>query len=420
MNPSLPTVMDWPAPAALAETADAPARFGPSSCLMIGAGFLTPFTISLVGEIPVGELVLLLVAGWAGLCALVHRASPGPLFHRRYLAVLLACELVALLAYVCSDLYRHSAPRDMARGWARLILLAIDVVALAYLLGRSRHNLLWFLAGQLAGEMASTALFGALFDDAWKFGYGVPVTYAVILLASLTGPVGVVLAAGGLGALHFAMDFRSLGGLCLLLAGITILHLLAPRARLWALPCCVFATLAIATFLFTHVRDGDDMAHRASRSDVERTAMIRATFEAFRASPLIGQGSWFSRSKVYEDFAQIRDDLAKEAGIGGFAGPNEEPETVGLHSQILVTLAEGGILGGAFFFAYAAGLLGALWDQVMVQPWRRELPVRVFVLVLACWNLAMSPFSGAHRVYIALAAGLVLLVQAERTPEEPA
>jgi hypothetical protein len=44
----------------------------------------------------------------------------------------------------------------------------------------------------------------------------------------------------------------------------------------------------------------------------------------------------------------------------------------------------------------------------------------VFLLLLASWHLVMSLFSGAHRVYIALAAGLILLIQAERTPEEPA
>src|SRR5262249_28324147 len=152
----------------------------------------------------------------------------------------------------------------------------------------------------------------------------------------------------------------------------------------------------------------------------DRSAMVQAATEAFLASPVIGHGSWFSRSDVYDNFVQIRADLAKEAGIGGFVGPNEEPGDVALHSQLLVAPAEGGSFRATFFFAYAAGLLGALWNQVMVQPWRRELPVRVFVLSLALWHLAMSPFSGAHRVHIAVAVGLILLIQAERTREESA
>jgi hypothetical protein len=394
--------------------------FGPAACFALVAGALTAFTVSLVGEMPLGELVLLGVAAWAGLCVLVHRAAPGPLLRQRFLGSLMVAQLVALLAYVLSDFYRHSAPHDMARGWARMVLLAVDVIAVAYLLGRARPVAAWFLGGLLAGEAAHTLVFGALFGDVWKFGYGLPATCAGLAFASLVGPWAVLIAAGGLGALHFALDFRSVGALCFLLAGATGLQMLPFRLRPWALPCSVLATLAVAAVFFGGVRSGDEMEHRASRSDIDRSAMLQAATEAFVASPLIGQGSWFSRSPVYDNILQIRHDLAEEAGVGGFVGPNEEPDAIALHSQILVTLAEGGIFGAAFFIVYGAGLAWALWHQVMVQPWRRVHPIRIFWLLLAAWNLAMSPFSGAHRVHIALAVGLILLVRAEHQAEEPA
>jgi hypothetical protein len=392
----------------------------PACFVALPAGLLTAFTVSLVGEMPLGELVLFAVAAWAGLCAMVHRTLPGPLFSSRTFSVLLAGQAVALLAYVFSDFYRHSDPRDMARGWARMILLAIDIVAIAYLFGRGRGVFYWLLGGLLAGDLANALLFGALFGDVWKFGYGIPVTYAALALAALAGPVTVMLVAAGFGALHFALDFRSVGALCIGVAAATGLQILPRHWRFWALPVGALAALGVAAVLFGGVRSGDEMAHRSSRSDVDRTAMIQAATEAFRASPLIGHGSWFSRTDVFENFVLIRDDLAKQAGIGGFAGPNEEPEAVALHSQILVTLAEGGFFGATFFFVYGAGLAWALWDQVMVQPWNRGRPVRVLVLLLASWHLFMSPFSGAHRVYIALATGLILLVLAERQPREAA
>jgi len=409
--PALPA---WPAPAPSPLAVPSTRVPGPAAFVALAAGLLTAFTVSLVGEMPLGELVLLAVAGWAGLCAIVHHGLPGPLFRQRTLAVLLASEAIALLAYMLSDFYRQSDPRDMARGWARMVLLAIDLVAVAYLLGRARAIFFWFLGGLLAGDLVNSVLFGALFGDVWKFGYGIPASYAALAIASFAGPFAVLLTAGGLGVLHFALDFRSVGGLCFLLAAATGLQMLPPRLRLWTLPCCAGATLALAAFFFSGVRSEGEMEHRASRSDVDRSSMLQAATEAFLASPLIGHGSWFSRSDVYANFMQIRDDRAKEAGIGGFAGPNEADETVALHSQILVTLAEGGLFGAAFFIVYGAGLAWALWDQVMVQPWRRERPVRVLLLLLAGWHLAMSPFSGAHRVYIALAAGVILLVQAER------
>src|SRR5262245_40698572 len=135
MNPSLPTTLAWPAPPVPAATA-APrdAWFGPASAVAALAGFLTPFTISLVGELPLGELVLFATAAWGLLCIGINHALPGRLFHSRYLRTLLVCQAVALVGYVIADFYWHSAPRDMVRGWSRMIFVVIDVLAITYLL----------------------------------------------------------------------------------------------------------------------------------------------------------------------------------------------------------------------------------------------------------------------------------------------
>jgi hypothetical protein len=383
------------------------------------AGFLTPFTVSVVGELPIGELVLIGTAAWALFCAVVNHALPGRLFHARYLRVLLVCQAVALLGYVIADWHWHSALRDIVRGWSRMIFLVIDIVAVTYLFGRSRHNFLWFLAGLLTGEVARTLIFGSLFGDTWKFGFGVPVTYGVLFLASFAGPWAVILAALGLGALHFTMDFRSVGGLCIGLASLTLLQQLPRGLRPWALPFGLAAALGLVAAIYTHAQAaGDD--HRASRSDIDRGAMVQAALEAVYASPFIGHGSWFSRSHVYDDFMQIRDDAAKEAGVGGFSGPNEDPEDTALHSQILVALAEGGLLGGAFFIAFGVGIVRALGREALRERWQRVSPVRVLLLLFAGWNLLLSPFSGAHRVGIALAVGVMLLLQTEQADRDRA
>jgi hypothetical protein len=143
--------------------------------------------------------------------------------------------------------------------------------------------------------------------------------------------------------------------------------------------------------------------------------MITAAKEAFEKSPLIGHGSWFSNSDVYDNFMLIRHEAAKESRVGGFAKANKAPGDEALHSQILVALAEGGLFGGAFFFVFGAGLLWALAYAVLVRPWTRLAPMQVLILLLALWNLLFSPFSGAHRVYIAMACGLILLLKTEAT-----
>jgi hypothetical protein len=427
MNSSVPVQMPWPPPGSTVRSAPAPvgsapapatialpqSGFGLASVVSLAAGFLTSFTISLVGEMPISELLLLLTAGWAVLVATLNHALPGPLFHLRFLRVLLVCQGIAFVGYIIADLYWHSALRDVARGWSRMIFLAIDVFALTYLFGRSRGNLLWFIGGQAIGDCVHTVLFGALFGDTWKFGYGLPITYGGLFVGSFLGPLGALLAAGGGCVTHFLMDFRSAGGLCAGLAGIATLQLFPRGWRVWLAPLGAVLSLAAVITLYEYAQARNGGGEHASRSDIERSAMIQAAGEAFLQSPFIGHGSWFSRSHVYENFALIRDEKVREARVGGFAGANDASDAIALHSQILVALAEGGILGGAFFIAYGLGLLCTLWREALYEMWRRETPVRLFVLLLAVWNLLLSPFSGAHRVNIAMAVCLMLVMQAE-------
>ncbi|MGH7943757.1 MAG: O-antigen ligase family protein [Opitutaceae bacterium] len=368
------------------------------------AAATTAFTVSLVGEMPIGEFILIGAAGWALLCLVFNHAPPGRLFRSRYFWALMIAQLIALVAYVASDLYRHSSMRDMARGWGRMVFLAIDVLALTYLFSCSRKNFLWFLIGQAAGALAYTAIHGPMFGDMWKFGVGAPITYAVFLLAPWGGALIAALAAGGMGYAHLQLDYRSMGGICLVAAVLVFVSRMPVRFRWWIAPLALAGAVAVVLHLYDEAKRGS----RATRSDIERAAMLTAAKEAFEASPLIGHGSWFSNSDVYDNFMLIRHEAAKQARVGGFAGANRAPGDEALHSQILVALAEGGLFGGAFFIVFGAGLLWALAHTVLFARWQRCAPITILILLLAVWNLLFSPFSGAHRVYIAMACGLIL------------
>lgn len=382
----------------------------------LAAGALTPFTVSLVGEMPVGELVLMAVCAWSVFLLAMTRRWPSPLWRGGWFAAFMAFQASALAAYVVSDFYRGSAPNDMMRGWGRMVFLAVNLVAMATLLGRDARNLLWFVGGLQLGEVAAAVVHGPLFGDWWKFGVGIPVTFTVLGLAGCAGAWVSAAVAAGLCLLNFAMDFRSVGALCMLVAAMLAVQAFPRRVRLWLVP--VGAMLALVAVAVVYQRSQATMeGGRAGRSDIDRSSMLQAAWEGFAESPFVGQGSWFSRSKVIDNYLYIRDAAAREARVGGFAGPNEETEGVALHSQILVALAEGGLFGAAFFFAYGAGLIWALCDQVLGRAFDRWSAVRLFLLVLAFFHLFMSPFSGAHRVHIALAAGLVMLMAWERRPE---
>lgn len=381
----------------------------------LAAGLLSAFTIPLIGELPVGELVLGPVAGWAILCAVMNQVWPTELFRVPLFWALLIAETVALVAYIGSDLYRHSSPHDMARGWGRLIMVAVDLVAVAFLFGRSPRNLFVLVVAGALGEVISALTIGPLFGDMWKFGIGAPITILVLVLVPRWGRLLTATAVIGLGALHFALDYRSLGGLCLVTGALTLAQMFRPLLRLWLVPLAALLT----AFVCLRVFEATQGAQRATRSDVERSAMLTAAVEAIQSSPFIGHGSWFSNSDVYDNFMRIRMEKAREAHVGGFADPNKEADAMALHSQILVAVAEGGVFGGAFFLVLAWALLRALGDLAFFRAWDRRTPLYTLLVLLALWNLCFSPFSGAQRVYIATACGLLLLLRREDRPRVP-
>jgi len=377
------------------------------------AGLLTPFTISLGGEMPVGEVVLLLAVGWAVLVFSVSHDWPGRLWSDPIFLMLMIGQAVALAAYVVSDLYRGSEMHDLVRGWARMIFLAADLAAVAYLLGCNARNFLALLLGIQAGELLKVFSGGALFGDYWKFGYAIPVAVVVILLAGRGGRIAATLAGLGLGLINFILDFRSLGMICLIVAALTAVQIFPRSWRIWIAPLGLACGLVIGITVYAHTRS-DREGDRTHRSNVERTAMMVAAVEAVEESPLLGHGSWFSRTKVIDNFMILREEGARLAGVGGFAGANEDEEPVALHSQLLVTLAEGGLFGAAFFIPYILCLAWAAGHLVVGHDWTRDMPLRLFVICLAIFNAFMSPFSGAHRVHIALAAALIILIREER------
>jgi hypothetical protein len=417
MPASLPSARaaPWsPPPAATDRHSSGFGRLPVSTLAAALAGLLTPFTLSLGGAMPVGELLLLVAVGWALVIASLLHVWPSPLWRSPVFLLLLAGQALALLAYVVSDAFRGSAPHDFLRGWSRMVFLALDLLAIAYLVGCKTHNFVFLLLGIQLGEILKAHLEGALFGDYWKFGYALPVTIVSLLVAGRGGLALVGATAAALGVAHFMLDFRSLGLLCLLVAALSFVQAFPRPLRAWLAPLGLACGLGLGLLVYAHTKT-DREGQRSTRSNVERSAMVAAGLDAFLESPLLGHGSWFSRSNVIENFMILREEGAREAGVGGFAGADEDDEPVALHSQLLVVLAEGGLLGSAFFLPYVALLLWALRELVIVRDWSPLATLRVFVLSLALFNAFLSPFSGAHRVNIALAAVLVVLVHRERS-----
>ena len=375
-------------------------------------GLLQPATIVFIGRMPLSEPLMFIVLLHCAIVLAQACALPVRLPSPRTFATLIVCQLVAFASYVVADIWRQSLPFDMIRGWLRMIFLLIDIAALSLLFGAGNRPFVLMLVG-LSLSSVITFLKGPLFGDYWKFCFAYPITIVVLLaIPRYMGVWTTVAAAGGLGIVHLLMHFRSLGMQCLLLAVLLLsTKIVAQVYRKYVFLICL--PLMLGALPWTVGRLLTDTGGRASRSNVERSAMLQAAWEGFIASPVVGNGSWFSRSDVWDNFLMIRSQKAFDAGKGlGF--DSREFEGIAIHSQILTALAEGGLLGGTFFVAYAALLLLGFWFLLTEATWCWLTPIRLSILISSLSALIMSPFSGTARLEIAMAVALSLVLLDER------
>jgi hypothetical protein len=364
------------------------------------AGFLSAFTVSVVGQLPIGELVLLPVLPWVLVRAYHSGGWPPGIQQLRWYKLLFMTLGLMALGYVVSDLYRGNASSNFIKGWARVGFFAIDLVTISYLVGCSWRRLYVFVLAFNLGATLHSLFSYQLFEDWWKYGLGYGLTLFVFFVVAGRFPLLQAGVAVALGALSFALGSRNMGGICLLTAGLFSLRYARGTLRLLAALVCVGALVAM--YIAANTVFLENQAHEAS--NIERQSMIETAGEAFLSSPLIGQGSWFATSRLMH---RLEDRIAsKDPNFQGYS--DEEANKITIHSQLLVSLAEGGILGGTFFL-----VMGLLLLMTLRTLLTNRLPHRVFLFCLVItglWNLGMSPFSGQARIEIILGVCTCLLV----------
>jgi hypothetical protein len=371
------------------------------------AGFLSAFTVPIVGLLPVGELVFLLIFPWVVIRAFLCRGWPTRFQQLRWYKILFLSLGFMLLGYIVSDLYRGTSSDNFIRGWARVGFLVVDLVTIGYLIDGSWRRLYVLAFALYLGNIADAVISGPLAGEWWKFGVGYPLCALALFAVAGRATGWQLLVAAVMGALSLVLGSRNLGGICFLTAGLFWLRHTRGVLRLGALA----VTLGALAVMFVEANTVVLENQNHEGSNVERESMIETAAEAFLDSPLIGQGTWFTASRLMNRLEQ--KIASKDVTFHGFT--EEEARGITIHSQLLISLAEGGILGGAFFLGMGLLLLKTL-GTLVTQP----MPHRAFlfyIVIGAIWDLCMSPFSGVARVQIVLSVCTCLLVVLQRRGE---
>src|SRR5271165_6801899 len=275
-------------------------------------GLLSAFTVPIVGKMPLAEFILVGVFFWVLIRAYMAKGWPTRIQQLGWYKLLLILMAFTAVGYVVSDLYRGTAGVNIARGWARVGFLGIDLVAIAFMIDGSWTRLQVLAFGYYIGNCAAGLIgltdYGLLwgysnYGNLWEFGAG-PITTALALFLC-AGRMTLIQSgtAVAIGAVAMIFGARSLGGIALL----TGVAFGLPRAHGMMRPIA-FAAAAGALVLLLFAANAVILGNLDKKvSNIERQSMIETAGEAFLSSPFIGQGSWFTTARL---LAKLEDKRA--------------------------------------------------------------------------------------------------------------
>jgi hypothetical protein len=373
--------------------------------ISLGAGLLTNVRFQFGGKASVGEMVLAVIAVFAVVANLGNRR-----FWNRRVTMTLWMLGISFGGYIISDLVNGTPHQQLVRGWARMTFVIIDFIAVWALARRDILNLFAICVGDALSTVLS---YGEEFGDFlynYKFHLAMPITVLIMIIMPLALRRRANMATGiamvGVGMTHIWLDFRMLGGICVLIGFVLIARCMtASRLRsLYLSLLAVALVLSCVAIAFLYTATDVSFSERRQGSNSERLSLALAGLDAIERSPIIGLGSWVWDARMWNIFAE---GMNRTGTLALFAG-----EAQGPHSQIIQVWAEAGLLGLVFFVYYGKLLSRGLWVLVFRRPLDIMAPLFLYNLLIGLWNLLLSPFANLHRFDIGLA--LVVAIQVLR------
>jgi hypothetical protein len=383
----------------------------------------------LVGSIYGGDL---LVAGL--LCYLLyHKVSFSSLkssLPRRFLMLL----AMWFAAQVLTDLVRATEVHDSARGWARILITMVHFPVLYVLLQPNRRRLVIYGWGLVAGSLLTYWFRPFIFADQypWEFGWGFPITLAIILLTSAKTFSSLLLPLG-IALLNLYLGFRSLGAICFLLTIYLLLRLVWTKSadKIYAaMPVKKMAAVVLMVAvggwgvgtLYQKASSsgllGEDAKYKSEfQSSGEFGLFLGGRSEillgaiAIVDSPILGHGSWAKSPEYVAAYQAVMlmlgyDEASFQRGKGVGIGGEENDYLIVAHSTILGGWVEAGVVGALVWIWLFGVSFGSLrWLHLVPD----ELAsISAFCALWTMWYMCFEPYGGDLRFNILYYAVVVM------------
>jgi O-antigen ligase len=386
-----------------------PLKFDTLSLIILISGLTSPIVLQQLGLLFIGEILL----SFFGIYILINLAiqpfykQRKNIFNEPIFQQFLIALAISLFGFFLSDWITNNSTANFLRGWAKLVFLILDVVALGFASYENPWNIWWFNVGLGVGGMIKSLIVGDIFGaDNWK-GQFSPAISLLLLICTSPIPNQKILAwlIGLFGLVNMYVDARSLALQCLIVSFIIWFKLKNSFRFSWRK--IIIPTVSIfLLLLLIYSQSQSTFTNRRETSNTVRGAGYQIAFKAIWDSPIIGYGSWAKNRELAKEYI----DLTRHT-YNTYTMPKiDEIENIPAHSQILQSWVEGGILGITFFTLYGYRLVQALFHLVVQKSYNQFFPLFIFNFLISLWHLIASPFASAHRISVAVSVVMICIL----------
>jgi hypothetical protein len=404
--------------------------------------FLSIWNIRLIGELPIGEILILLMVP---VCLInYNRRIWNDTTHGIYIMM-----GFWFLAQFVSDLYNNSKHQNMAKGLASIAFFALDLAVLTALINNNPRRILAFALGicpmHILTYMLTPELWSQPTDVVWKTAWGPFVNSATLLVCCYftwhKRYTLVIFAVGGLITINLLQNFRSAALVLTLTLVLSIpLPVTSQQKRIdrkgrrpfdSRILIMVFLGLIGMTAIAMTYSYTASMGMLGEVAQAKYESQSRGKFgvliggrpetlvslRAVAESPIIGHGSWAEDPK----YPQMLMDELWEGGYAMSASDlpsvDDSAFLIPTHSHIFGAWVWSGILGLAFWVYFLIVVGRGLAALIRVRPWLG--PYLAYMLSLAFWDVFFSPFASTRRITVSfLLASVIYLFNEDKKQTE--
>jgi len=334
---------------------------------------------------------------------------------RRQIWIPLLLGVVWLFSQMATDVVRSSEPADYLRGWSKLFLTITHLATLWILIRGSLRRYFLYGFGWALGTIAMVLINPneVAKDQPWKFALATPVTFLVLILATLlvkgTRRWIIPLIMVSMGLVHLFSSLRSLGLICMAAAAYSyFLMKTYTNGKRPGMAKMVGLGLVMALAVFGFVRFYEYAAESGLLNEKDQQKYTEqssgsgglllggrseslATVQAVIDSPILGHGSWARDAKYHNLLEQKLLESGKKVTYNPFG------DLIPTHSFLMGAWVEAGAAGAIFWIYIFCQIFQTLRRASGGEPF---LAVFAFIGMAMMWDILFSPY-GAERRFVA-------------------